>query len=210
MTSEMISRDNYTSYALRTNQWDYPNLWDRMGLTGQPNPVWVDMYHGALGVFTEAGELCDALKKATFYGRADKVNLVEEIGDCFWYLAILGNAAGFTMADLVNRAAELPYENTPKNTLLANLGYHAGQLLLDANRGVYTIAGLEWSDIEHSVRHTMALLVALLALVDVTVEECLALNIAKLMKRYPTKFNEEQAVSRDTDAERTLLEKGLL
>lgn len=43
--------------------------------------------HMTIGVSTEANELLDAYKKWFAYGRElDKVNVSEEIFDCFWYL----------------------------------------------------------------------------------------------------------------------------
>ena len=42
--------------------------------------------------------------------------------------------------------------------------------------------------------------------VDSSLEECRRVNIAKLRKRYPEKFTAEQAVDRDTAAEREVLE----
>lgn len=56
--------------------------------------------HSVLGVSSEAGELLDPIKKALFYGRPiDKVNLVEEIGDIMWYLAILADEIGVSLED---------------------------------------------------------------------------------------------------------------
>jgi NTP pyrophosphatase (non-canonical NTP hydrolase) len=47
--------------------------------------------HSIYGCVTEAGEMMDNLKRATFYKDKllDKPNLVEEIGDMCWYLAIM-------------------------------------------------------------------------------------------------------------------------
>jgi NTP pyrophosphatase (non-canonical NTP hydrolase) len=42
--------------------------------------------------------------------------------------------------------------------------------------------------------------------VDCTMEQCMARNIAKLQKRFPERFTEEQALVRDLDAERAALE----
>ena len=47
------------------------------------------LLHAGIGMVTEAGEFIDALKKHIFYGKElDRVNLAEEIGDMFWYIAI--------------------------------------------------------------------------------------------------------------------------
>ena len=46
--------------------------------------------HAAMGCVTESGELMDALKKSTYYGKdLDVTNVLEEAGDILWYLAIL-------------------------------------------------------------------------------------------------------------------------
>lgn len=47
------------------------------------------LLHASIGLNTEQAEFADALKKFIFYGRPiDEINLKEEIGDLFWYLAI--------------------------------------------------------------------------------------------------------------------------
>ncbi len=92
--------------------------------------------HAAMGISTEANEILDAVKKTLFYGKPlDKVNLKEEIGDCFWYLALL--------------ASEL----------------------------------------------------------DVSFEEVMETNIAKLKARYPEKYTDELAINRDTSKEYEILKK---
>lgn len=46
--------------------------------------------HCLLGMQTEVGELIDQYKKHIFYGAPlDLVNVYEELGDLFWYIAIL-------------------------------------------------------------------------------------------------------------------------
>jgi NTP pyrophosphatase (non-canonical NTP hydrolase) len=47
------------------------------------------LLHAAMGMETEVGEFTDQLKKHIFYGKPlDFVNLLEEIGDKFWYVAL--------------------------------------------------------------------------------------------------------------------------
>lgn len=53
------------------------------------------LIHGIIGVATEAGELLEALLTCIQERTPiDKVNLKEEIGDVFWYLAVLAKACG--------------------------------------------------------------------------------------------------------------------
>lgn len=56
-----------------------------------------NIIHAIIGVFTEAGEMLEALKEAVNLGKPiDSVNMQEETGDLFWYLAILAHECGFT------------------------------------------------------------------------------------------------------------------
>ena len=55
-----------------------------------------DLLHGIIGAATEAGELLEALARALGGHKFDTVNLKEEVGDIFWYLAILSDNANFT------------------------------------------------------------------------------------------------------------------
>ncbi len=74
----------YIERALRTESKPY-----RFEATGDVTPR---LEHAVMGAVTEAGELMDALKKSKIYGRPlDRVNLVEEMGDLMWYLAILAD-----------------------------------------------------------------------------------------------------------------------
>lgn len=62
------------------------------------------LLHGALGVGTEGGELENALKRALFYKKPiDKLNVLEEIGDTLWYLAILIDALGSSFEEAFER-----------------------------------------------------------------------------------------------------------
>lgn len=52
--------------------------------------------HGIIGIATEAGELLEALYKTIYESKSfDIINIDEEVGDVFWYQALLANACGF-------------------------------------------------------------------------------------------------------------------
>lgn len=60
--------------------------------------------HGVIGIVTEAGELLDALKRYLYYKRQlDKTNLVEELGDVMWYVALVCNAIGVQLGDVMSK-----------------------------------------------------------------------------------------------------------
>ena len=126
-----VTYRNYIAQAKRTEP-DYTNVIGRV-----VNPKTLRLLHGAMGLVTESAEFLDVMKKYLFYNRnIDTVNLREELGDLFWYLAILADELG-----------EANFTNI------------------------------------------------------------LQQNIAKLRVRYPEKFTEEQAQTRDLEAERKELEK---
>lgn len=62
----------------------------------------IDLIHAVFGVAGEAGELCDPVKKAMFYGKPlDVENIREEAGDLLWYIAgPLCRALGCTLEEL--------------------------------------------------------------------------------------------------------------
>lgn len=71
--------DTYSQLAMRTAK--------NMG------SLKMDLIHGALGIASDAGELVDAIKKHTVYGKElDTTNVIEEIGDCLWFLALIASA----------------------------------------------------------------------------------------------------------------------
>lgn len=80
----------YQKLASKTESTDFPAIADRIKTIRV-----IRLIHGAIGAVTESAEILDQLKKHIFYGKAlDTVNVSEEIGDAFWYLALLANELG--------------------------------------------------------------------------------------------------------------------
>ena len=65
------------------------------------DPKIIDILHGVLGMYTEAGELIEAIRNHLFKGEElDLVNLSEEIGDCFWYSALIAKSTDKTFEQI--------------------------------------------------------------------------------------------------------------
>ena len=65
-----------------------------------PHLVAPQLLHASMGLVTEAGEFQDALKRALFYGKPlDPVNLIEELGDVAWYIAIACDHLGVSLEE---------------------------------------------------------------------------------------------------------------
>lgn len=62
-----------------------------------------DLVHMALGIAGEAGELVDAIKRATVYGRdLDVENVIEELGDLEFYMEGMRAIIGVTRERVLN------------------------------------------------------------------------------------------------------------
>ncbi len=84
MKGRSMNSKDYIQDAIRTESTDFSAMNDRLMNDGTKR-----LLHAGIGLSTEAGEFLDALKKHIFYGKElDRVNLKEEMGDLFWYLAI--------------------------------------------------------------------------------------------------------------------------
>lgn len=96
-----FNSEEYIKGATTTESKDFSGMQERF--SHEDN---MRLMHAAIGISTEAGELLDAMKKHIYYGKElDKVNLKEEMGDLFWYMAI--------MADVL----DIPFETIMQNNL---------------------------------------------------------------------------------------------
>jgi len=61
----------------------------------------IRLIHSILGLASEVGEIADQLKRSIFYGKdLDVVNLAEELGDVFWYEALMTNELATTHPEI--------------------------------------------------------------------------------------------------------------
>ena len=62
--------------------------------------------HAVLGIAGEAGELVDAIKKHTIYGKPlDRENVIEELGDLRFYIQAMQNVLGISEYDVLQANA---------------------------------------------------------------------------------------------------------
>ncbi len=94
-----MNSKNYIENAIKTESTNFQAMNERLNDDGLKR-----LLHAGIGLSTEAGEFLDALKKHIFYGKdLDKVNLAEEMGDLFWYMAIVADELGFEFEEVMNR-----------------------------------------------------------------------------------------------------------
>lgn len=114
-------KDNFGQFSEQGVE-DLPSRVGNGGIDG------ANLIHAIIGIATEAGELLEALRD-NYNDEAvdiDLVNMREETGDIFWYMAILANECGFSFesAQAVNIAklkARFPDKFNSKNAIERNL-----------------------------------------------------------------------------------------
>lgn len=109
-----MTPDEYVKGVLATESNDIPSIQGRLDQHG------IRLLHAAMGMQTESAEFTDMLKKHLFYGKPlDKINLIEEIGDQLWYIALaldeLGSSFGTAM-ELNNKKLMARYAAKKKFT----------------------------------------------------------------------------------------------
>lgn len=113
----------YVKEALRT---DAPYTKAKCAIATESD-LTIRVLHAAMGLCTESAEVMDALKKTIFYGKPlDVVNVKEELGDVFWYLAIACDELGVSFEDIQRRnieklKARYPEKFTPEKALNRDL-----------------------------------------------------------------------------------------
>lgn len=93
-----MDTEKYVNDAIRTESRDFDAIGTRAANAGN-----LRLLHGGIGLATESGEFLDALKKHIFYGKPlDRVNLAEELGDLFWYCAIIADELNVPFEQIMN------------------------------------------------------------------------------------------------------------
>lgn len=96
-----MTGNEYQQLAMRTN--------DELNTTRLTNAIFdcdtitiAQLINGVLGLTGEAGEVSDLVKKGIFHEKSiDLEHLKKELGDCAWYLAMICDACGFTLDDVM-------------------------------------------------------------------------------------------------------------
>jgi len=95
------------------------------------------LLHSSMGLCTEAGEFMDILKKYIYYGKQlDVANMLEEIGDHLWYVAIAIDEMRTTFSDVMqlnNDKLKLRYKGGFSDNDALNRDLESEKELLDAS-----------------------------------------------------------------------------
>lgn len=182
-------------------------------------PQILNLIHMNLGIVSEINELMDAINKK------DSINIQEELADQLWYASNDLNVnlkAGLIDLGTYEHFAKMEFgkgieatdggfneENNVQfykdRALMANI-YNASKLA-DYNKRFMAYGKLpNRLDYVNTMKYFLAAINNLAITHDIDLELAMSNNIAKLMARFPDKFDAVAAVNRDLSKERTALE----
>lgn len=156
--------------------------------------------HYALGLCEEAGELAGVIKKHVFYGHPlDRDKLIKEAGDVLWYLASLLDTAGIALSEAL---AANGYTHTVQCIDAEEYGedgadFHARNVVACAAYSPKLMVNPAFrEDAVALAGRLLAHLYGLLSLFDITLDEVMVANVAKLRARYPQGWTAADAAER--------------
>lgn len=179
--------------------------------------------HSGYGLVTEIGEIVDAFKRHRFYGsELDLVNILEEVGDVLWYLAIgskgweangaydLGEMESVGDKELEVLAPtfkDLPFLERVRyaEKVLSMIAYSASVVFKYTN--IVSEEECLKSSLDVCFAEIIAGLMVVCAVLDIDYHKAKPTNINKLERRYPDGFEAYRALNRDLDMERISLEE---
>lgn len=171
------------------------------------NPVILNSLHMSVGMFGEIYELNSAI---------DKINLAEEITDILWYACNYANIRNIEVPEDYQVNTRV-YGNRPNMAILQIMDQAQGNLInaiseiQDYDKKEFAYNKQYGEDVQNRRKLLIYIvfecLSDLYALNELNAEQAMENNINKLKARYPDKFDEEKAVNRNLEAERTELEK---
>lgn len=182
--------EDYRNLAMRT-ECEYT---DELKERAKEN---VRALHAVLGMGGELGELRLAVDKG------DEVNILEELGDFYWYLAILENLYN---VDLIFLQEDISRD---ENDLIDDLEFYVAEFLDKLKRTIYYNKKAHIDDILENMDNIAITLDCLSYVFGSTPAQVKAANIKKLKARYGDKFSEENATNRDLAQESKILTENL-
>ena len=151
----------------------------------------LNLTHMALGMCTELSELQDAIENE------DHVNIGEELADFQWYLANYNTIRGYTYTE----------NNSPVYYEEINDLYYTVSELQDLIKKELAYGKTINEKLEKSLLDSLHYMIkGFYNTYKLDQGEYLQKNIDKLIARYPEKFNSDDAINRNLEAERKILE----
>lgn len=156
------------------------------------------LLHAVIGSLTEIEELLENHTE----DESDETNRGEELGDIFWYIAII--AREYNIQVHIGHKIESSLMN-PMDVVL-NATKKLLKMLDILKKKIYYNKVMDDSSMIRYTNDVISLLFVYANIFDIDVQKSLDINIAKLKARYGEKFSSDRAINRDLVTEREILE----
>lgn len=151
----------------------------------------LDLSHMVLGIHSEYNEYIDALNNRDF------INVSEELADMVWYLANYCTFRGYDLSAFQD--AEISVSD--------NLPYLTAQLQDLVKKFVAYNKAIDQLEEKRLIAELLKSIQKQFDVHQLSMSQSLQNNINKLKVRYPEKFSQENAITRDIAKERIELER---
>jgi NTP pyrophosphatase (non-canonical NTP hydrolase) len=151
-----------------------------------------DLLHMISGLITETSEIIDPLKKQLAYKKElDMVNIKEELGDGLFYIAGLANVENLSLEGFT--VMKLGLQDSIHDQLFTFLRHTLEIYYAPVRKG--------------RIEYLLNLWVNIIQKFGFTLDEIVESNQLKLNARYKEKFTTTEALNRDLETERKILEQ---
>jgi hypothetical protein len=192
--------EQYIKKAKETESVDFNTIRRRLG-----NKQLLRLLHAGMGMVTETSELFVAIENM------DLLNIQEELGDLFWYIAIAYDSLNCILEEEEDslHSPFVPFSNwwvgtnnyKMEHLLMKNVGKYIDVI----KKHIYYGDGLNDLNVDiilnmlQDIFNNVCWVMGKFPCIDL--KGVLSDNIKKLDKRYKNKFNEEDALNRDVENE---------
>lgn len=151
----------------------------------------IQLVHAIFGISGEIGEIIQDLE--------DRANVIQEVGDILWYVAIALDAIDFDFEDLEYTVdVSHTYDDLTIQTSIA----------VDiVKRHIFYKSEFNFEKFLLAIGGIMSALYGIAEEYRFNLEKAMELNIAKLKSRYPEKFLESLALTRDVAKEKKIFDE---
>jgi NTP pyrophosphatase (non-canonical NTP hydrolase) len=153
------------------------------------------LLHAVVGILTETEELLD-----NHLIQQDKTNILEEIGDITWYLAIIGREYNMDFP------TDLPLSNEDPMKIVISIIKQTCKLLDMLKKKLFYNKPINDELFKQITTLVMILTQSYMNYYSIDIKGSFDINISKLKSRYGSKFSSDKAINRDLETERKILE----
>ena len=187
----------YVDLAIRTE-----SLYPVINPNHEQTNIDDSLFHSAIGIQTEIWEIFEALYIKSW--ELDTVNLREEIWDVMWYIAIACKKLDFYELDFNTQFDTKKYNSIQEYA--HRLNYFSIEILDSFKKSLFYNKAFDTEWLKERFTELFMLAGAFVEILWWNLRDICDINIKKLQARYPEKFTTENAIHRDLDTERKVLE----